>query len=103
MKAIEVYEAVKMIPYGHVVSYGQVAAAVGQPRSARLVGWLLAYLPANSEVPWHRVVNRKGELSIINPHVTAQQQAQLLIKEGIKINSVDDLLCLDMKKYQFFY
>src|SRR5436305_9935179 len=54
---------IRRIPKGWVATYGQVAAMAGLPRRARLVGQLLRQLDAASEVPWHRVVNAKGEVS----------------------------------------
>lgn len=58
-----VYALVTRIPSGRVTSYGRLAAALGQPRKAREVGWALASLPGRSPVPAHRVVNRDGHLS----------------------------------------
>jgi methylated-DNA-protein-cysteine methyltransferase-like protein len=60
-----VYEVVRGIPPGHVVTYGQVARALGMARGARAVGWALRALPARLErrVPWHRVVGAGGRIS----------------------------------------
>ncbi len=54
---------VRRIPPGWVATYGQVAAMAGLPRRARLVGHVLQHLDAATTVPWHRVVNAKGEVS----------------------------------------
>jgi methylated-DNA-protein-cysteine methyltransferase-like protein len=54
---------VRRIPAGWVATYGQVAAMAGLPRRARLVGRVLATLPEGADIPWHRVVNAKGEVS----------------------------------------
>ena len=51
------------IPEGKVATYGQIARLVGFPRHARHVGHALAALPANHEVPWHRVINAQGRIS----------------------------------------
>lgn len=51
------------IPRGRVATYGQVARLAGLPNQARLAGYALHALPARSPVPWHRVVNAKGEVS----------------------------------------
>lgn len=51
------------IPRGRVATYGQVARLAGLPNHARLAGYALHALPARSAVPWHRVVNAKGEVS----------------------------------------
>lgn len=55
---------VMQIPYAKVASYGQVAKMAGLPRHARLVGKVLANLDSAAVVPWHRVVNAKGQISL---------------------------------------
>lgn len=59
-----IYAAVRRIPRGRVATYGQVAAAAGLPRQARLVGYALHALPEHSGVPWHRVINAQGRISL---------------------------------------
>ncbi len=59
----KVWAVVSRIPKGRVATYGQVARLAGLPRHARLAGYALHALPARSDVPWHRVVNAKGEVS----------------------------------------
>ena len=64
MKFFEtVYEIVKQIPRGKVMSYGQIARAAGFPRKAREVGWALHVNPDPEHIPCHRVVNREGRVS----------------------------------------
>jgi methylated-DNA-protein-cysteine methyltransferase-like protein len=58
-----IYAVVRRIPRGRVASYGQVAALAGLPRHARQVGYALHALPEGSDVPWHRVINARGEVS----------------------------------------
>ena len=58
-----IWAVVNRIPKGRVATYGQVARLAGLPRHARLAGYALHALPASSPVPWHRVVNAKGEVS----------------------------------------
>jgi len=71
------------VPRGRVTSYGAVAALLGSPRAARGVGWALAALPDDADVPWWRVVNRNGEVSIKGaPGMPALQRA-LLEGEGV--------------------
>jgi methylated-DNA-protein-cysteine methyltransferase related protein len=78
-----VYDVVRRVPRGQVVSYGGVAAVLGQPRAARGVGQALHALADDSDVPWWRVINRNGEISIRGiPHGAALQRA-LLEGEGI--------------------
>lgn len=57
------YDVVRRIPSGRVASYGQVAAEAGLPGRARQVGYAMAAIPDGSDVPWHRVVNARGEIS----------------------------------------
>ncbi len=58
-----VYEIVRRIPDGKVTTYGAIAAAMGDPRKAREVGWALNAKPKDEPAPAHRVVNREGRLS----------------------------------------
>jgi methylated-DNA-protein-cysteine methyltransferase related protein len=58
-----IYDVVRQIPYGQVATYGQVAELAGLPRRARLVGYALFRVEFDSDVPWHRVINAKGEIS----------------------------------------
>jgi methylated-DNA-protein-cysteine methyltransferase-like protein len=58
-----IHAVVGRIPRGRVATYGQVARLAGLPGHARLVGYALAALPEGSPLPWHRVVNAKGQIS----------------------------------------
>lgn len=78
-----VYSLVALIPHGKVASYGQIAALLDQPRAARTVGWALSQLPEQTEVPWHRVINSKGRVSIKSAQYTAALQQGLLEQEGV--------------------
>jgi methylated-DNA-protein-cysteine methyltransferase-like protein len=79
-----ILRAVEAIPRGKVASYGQVAALAGLPRRARLVGRVLANLPPASKVPWHRVINARGEISLAG--ASATKQRRLLAAEGVKFS-----------------
>lgn len=59
-----IYAVVSRIPRGRVATYGQVARLAGLPGKARLVGYALSALDDGSRVPWHRVVNAKGQVSV---------------------------------------
>jgi methylated-DNA-protein-cysteine methyltransferase-like protein len=59
----KVYALVKKIPKGKVSTYGDLAAFAGHPRGAREVGWALNALPADTELPWWRVINSQGKIS----------------------------------------
>ena len=81
-----VYELVRLIPYGRVSSYGAIAAAIGSPGAARMVGWALNHCSLESEtVPAHRVVNRNGVLSGKHSFKEENTMQQLLEREGIII------------------
>ena len=57
------YEVVRRVPSGRVTTYGAVAHEAGLPGRARQVGYAMAALPDDHDVPWHRVINAKGEIS----------------------------------------
>ncbi len=80
----QVYQVVEQVPYGSVITYGQVAMLLGRPRYARQVGYALHAAPKNRKLPWHRVVNRLGVLS--PEHDFTARQRELLKKEGITFN-----------------
>ncbi len=79
-----VWALVRLVPYGRVISYGGAAALLGQPRAARGVGGALAALPDEGDVPWWRVINRNGEISIKGPMHGAARQRSLLAGEGVR-------------------
>lgn len=81
-----VHALVRRVPRGRVISYGGVAALLGQPRAARGVGQALHALPDDTDVPWWRVVNRNGEISIRGVLHGAIRQRQLLRSEGVRFD-----------------
>jgi methylated-DNA-protein-cysteine methyltransferase related protein len=84
--AAQVYAMVERCPRGRIVSYGGVAAMLGKPRSARAVGRALNALPDNNRVPWWRVVNSRGEVSIRGVEHGDVLQRTLLEREGVKFD-----------------
>ncbi len=74
------------IPEGKVATYGQIARLIGRPRNARQVGYALAALPEDHEVPWQRVVNIKGEISPRKQAGYDDYQRILLEEEGVEFN-----------------
>ena len=81
-----VYERVREVPCGRLVTYGQVAASLGSPRAARQVGYALAGLrrrPQDEDVPWQRVINAQGRISHRGDHERAAVQEALLRAEGV--------------------
>ncbi|MGF7143177.1 methylated-DNA-protein-cysteine methyltransferase-like protein [Anaerotaenia torta] len=91
----EVYQIVSKIPEGSVMTYGMIAAILGRPRAARIVGYAMHDAPSDRMLPCHRVVNKEGRLSpddIFGEGV----QRKLLEQEGITFL---DNGCIDMKKH----
>ncbi len=83
-----IYALVRQIPKGQVATYGQVAELCSMPRQARLVGYALYRVDPESDVPWHRVINAKGEVSE-SPFRNGSDylQRSLLEDEGIVFDS----------------
>src|SRR5689334_2412515 len=95
----KIYAVVARIPRGRVATYGQVAALAGLPRQARLVGYALHALPADSDLPWHRVVNAAGKISLrANGLGHDELQAHLLRREGVRF--VGGAVPLDRFRWQ---
>lgn len=88
----KIYKVVNQIPSsGKVMSYGSVAKTVGLHCGAQVVGWALKALPPDTKIPWQRVVNKNAEISISNPHFSAQLQKDLLEKEGDVLTENDGI------------
>ena len=94
----KVYKAVKQIPKGKVATYGQIACAVGAPRSSRQVGYALHVNPQPYVIPCHRIVNKKGELAPAFAFGGREVQAMLLLQEGVM---VDEDYRVDLEKYLY--
>jgi methylated-DNA-protein-cysteine methyltransferase-like protein len=76
---------VRDVPRGCVTTYGAVAARAGLPRQARLVGKVLAGLPASSAVPWHRVVAAGGRIAFPAGSPARERQLSRLRREGVDV------------------
>jgi methylated-DNA-protein-cysteine methyltransferase-like protein len=89
LKNAPIYErinaVVSQIPPGRIATYGQVAAIVGGC-TARMVGYAMAALPFDSDVPWQRVINRQGQVSPRVGGNGSAVQRQLLQAEGVHFN-----------------
>ncbi|WP_434399651.1 methylated-DNA--[protein]-cysteine S-methyltransferase [Planococcus sp. 11815] len=94
-KAIDV---IKNIPQGKIMSYGQVAHAAGSPRSARQVARILHSMSEKHNIPWHRIVNAKGEIAIKDGEGRYTQQL-LLEEEGL---CFEDEGKVSLSHYQHF-
>ena len=92
----KIYEVVKRIPEGRVATYGQVAAAAGNPRWSQIVGYALHVNPDPATIKCHRVVNRFGGLSHAFAFGGIYAHAELLRAEGVEIR---EDMTVDLKRY----
>ena len=88
---------VKRIPKGKVATYGQVARIVGRC-TARMVGYATAAVPNGSRVPWQRVINSQGMISVRSHGDGDERQRVLLEKEGVKFDAKGKV---DLKVFQW--
>jgi methylated-DNA-protein-cysteine methyltransferase-like protein len=93
-----VYEIVKLVPKGRVISYGAIANILGNPRVSRQVGWALHKNPQPYIIPCHRVVNKNGQVAENFAFGGGEAQKELLLSENIEF---DDNNCV--KKEFFIY
>lgn len=95
----QIKEKVREVPQGKVATYGQIASLIGNPNLARQVGYAMAGLTlSEQDIPWWRVLNAKGYLSINKGEVGMEKkiQADLLRDEGIEVNEKFEV---DLDKY----
>ena len=85
-----IYRVISRIPRGRVATYGQIAQLAGVPGGARQVGYALA-ASGDAKVPWHRVVNARGEISPRAERCFELLQRQLLSREGVRFDADDRL------------
>lgn len=90
-----VVDTIKRIPKGQVITYGQIAKLAGNPHSARQVAYILHSSSSKENLPWHRVINRKGCIALKHKH-GYELQKQLLEDEGLFL---DENGCIDLKRY----
>jgi len=83
----EIDRVVRRIPMGRVATYGQVALLAGLPNRARQVGYAMHALEDDAAVPWHRVLNRLGEVSGRSAAVMETVQRALLEAEGVEFDA----------------
>lgn len=92
------WDVVSEVPEGRVVTYGQVAALAGLPRHARQVGYALHALPRGTDVPWQRVVNARGEVSLRAEPGREGLQRAILESEGVVF---DDAGRIDLGRFRW--
>ncbi len=94
-----IYAIVKQIPPGKVATYGQIADLAGLYGKARLVGYALFRVDINKDIPWHRVINAKGEISYSFQRQGGDYfQKVLLEEEGIVFDNNGKI---DLNKYRW--
>ena len=91
----DVLEIIKMIPSGKVMTYGQIAALANNPRGARQVSRILHSMSGKHNLPWHRVINSKGTISLTGE--PGYIQAEMLSGEGIDVINKK----IDLKKHLY--
>ncbi len=95
----QVIKKIKSIPPGKVATYGQIAALAGTPKAALMVGRILRYSSDVEQLPWQRVINSEGRISIINMSYPAELQAKLLQDEGVKVEMKGGSYYVDLAQY----
>ncbi|WP_413110599.1 MGMT family protein [Thaumasiovibrio sp. DFM-14] len=80
---LQIYAVLHQIPHGYVTTYGDVAKRAGYPGYARQVGKLLSDLPKETTLPWFRVINGKGEISLKGDN--AARQIEALRNDGVDV------------------
>ncbi len=98
----DVFEMVQQVPAGSVTTYGDIAAALGRRGVARQVGYALAALPSKrKDVPWYRVVNSRGEISVRADGKPSHRQKKLLRQEGVEVNSRGRIVDFAQTRYDW--
>jgi methylated-DNA-protein-cysteine methyltransferase-like protein len=92
----KVYALVRACPGGRVTTYGWLSAAIGYPRGARMVGWIMNAVPKRSNVPAQRVVSSKGELTGSWAFGQKGRMRELLEAEGVQFTAAGTV---DLKRY----
>lgn len=95
----KVIQIIKKIPKGRVTTYGTIALLANFPRGAKFVGGVLHFNSKEYNLPWHRVINRQGYISIKSLDHPKQLQKALLEQEGIEVTS--DFM-INLQKYGWF-
>ncbi|MGG6311722.1 MGMT family protein [Paenibacillus macerans] len=91
-------EIIASIPPGKVMTYGQIAAAAGSPRAARQIVRILHSMSGKYRLPWHRVVNAKGEIALQDEE-SSQEQQWNLEAEDVEVLPGGRI---DLARYQYF-
>ena len=90
-----VIKIIRSIPKGKVMTYGQIASIAGSPRSARQVSRILHTMSSKYNLPWQRVINSKGTISLDGQ--SGHIQKEMLLNEGLKVIGKS----IDLKEYMY--
>lgn len=93
----DVITVIRKIPAGKVMTYGQIARVAGHPRGARQVARILHSMSRKHRLPWHRVINAKGQI-VLKDEIRAMDQRMMLEDEGVDVTSSGRV---DLAEYQF--
>jgi methylated-DNA-protein-cysteine methyltransferase-like protein len=93
-----IWQVVSLIPKGKLATYGDVARQAGMPGAARRVGLALRNLPTETRIPWHRVINAQGRISLPAGSASQYKQRQLLQDEGLSFQPNNRL---DLNKHRW--
>ncbi|MAA72308.1 MAG: cysteine methyltransferase [Bermanella sp.] len=82
-----IFAELSHIPFGHTISYGQLARQIGYANHARQVARTLKNLPKDTQLPWHRVINSQGKISLPKQSDAYTEQRARLLSEGVPITN----------------
>ena len=91
-----IWEIVEHIPSGRVVTYGDIAAAAGITKGARLVGWAMRNCPPHQGLPWHRVLSAGGRIALAGAR--GQEQRLLLLNENVPFSG--NRVCIEECRWE---
>jgi len=95
----QVIKIIRQIPEGRVATYGQIAKLAGRPNASRGVVWILHSSSETFSLPWHRVLNSKGQIGLPKGSAGHRRQCQLLRAEGVEVTP-DGRLDLDIFQWK---
>ncbi|TFH93616.1 MULTISPECIES: DNA base-flipping protein [Vibrio] len=93
---MQIFAVIHQIPLGKVSTYGEIAKMAGYPGYARHVGKALGNLPSESKLPWFRVINSQGRISLKGEDLVRQREA--LIAEGVEVSNDGKI---SLRKYRW--
>ncbi len=95
---LRIWQVIAMIPEGKVSTYGDIAKHAGLAKAARRVGMALRGLPEDTRIPWHRVINSQGRISLPEGSASQYRQRERLESEGVVFKANKRV---DLKKYRW--